>query len=140
MQRLQGLGIVARLDRPYLPLLSDQPRLEGLGVDSRQIYVETINSRERVETALALLRIVFFGMAGLTQTLIPPSQRQPIEALNDALDLSYGDKVGKHTGFLIMLTLSGMIAIAGDTLDLAYLLPWIRVLGLDDAWRRVTPA
>jgi putative ABC transport system permease protein len=40
-------------------------RLEGLGVDPQQIYVETINSRERVETALALLRVVFFGMAGL---------------------------------------------------------------------------
>ena len=35
---------------------------------------------------------------------------------------------------------AGMVAIAGDTLDLAYLLPWIRVLGLEDAWRRVTPA
>ena len=40
-------------------------RLEGLGVNSQQIYVETINSRERVESALALLRVVFFGMAGL---------------------------------------------------------------------------
>jgi FtsX-like permease family len=40
-------------------------RLEGLGVDPNHIYVETINSRERVETALALLRVVFFGMAGL---------------------------------------------------------------------------
>jgi len=33
---------------------------------------------------------------------------------------------------------AGMVAIAGDTLDLVYLLPWIRVLGLEDAWRRVT--
>lgn len=40
-------------------------RLEGLGVDPQQIYVETINSREQVETTLALLRAVFFGLAGL---------------------------------------------------------------------------
>ena len=58
-------------------------------------------------------------MSSLTQTLIPPSQRQPVEALNDALDLSYGDTLSKRTGFLIMLTLAGMIAIAGvlDRLD-----------------------
>ena len=31
-------------------------------------------------------------MSRLTQTLIPPSQRQPVEALEDALDLGYGDK------------------------------------------------
>ncbi len=56
-------------------------------------------------------------MSRFTQTLIPPSQRQPVEALNDALDLSYGDKVGKRTGFLIMLTLAGTIAIAGVLSD-----------------------
>jgi uncharacterized hydrophobic protein (TIGR00271 family) len=56
-------------------------------------------------------------MSRLTQTLIPPAQRQPIEALNDALDLSYGDTVSKRTGFLIMLTLAGMIAIAGVLTD-----------------------
>jgi uncharacterized hydrophobic protein (TIGR00271 family) len=56
-------------------------------------------------------------MSRLTQTLIPPSQRQPVEALNDALDLSYGDTVSKRTGFLIMLTLAGMIAIAGVLTD-----------------------
>jgi len=56
-------------------------------------------------------------MPRLTQTLIPLSQRQPVEALNDALDLSYGDKLSKRTGFLIMLTLAGMIAIAGVLTD-----------------------
>jgi uncharacterized hydrophobic protein (TIGR00271 family) len=56
-------------------------------------------------------------MSHLIQTLIPASQRQPIEALQDALDLGSGDKVGKRTGFLIMLTLAGMIAIAGVLTD-----------------------
>jgi putative ABC transport system permease protein len=40
-------------------------RLAGLGVDGERLYVETINSRERVQTVLGLLRVVFFGMAGL---------------------------------------------------------------------------
>ena len=40
-------------------------RLEGLGIDPRQIYVETIDARDRVETVLGLMRIVFFGMASL---------------------------------------------------------------------------
>jgi uncharacterized hydrophobic protein (TIGR00271 family) len=56
-------------------------------------------------------------MSRFTQTLIPPAQRQPVEALNDALDLSYGDTRSKRTGFLIMLTLAGMIAIAGVLTD-----------------------
>ena len=56
-------------------------------------------------------------MPRLTQTLIPPSQRQPIEALNEALDLSYGDRMGKRTGFLIMLVLAATIAIAGVLAD-----------------------
>lgn len=56
-------------------------------------------------------------MSRLTQTLIPPAQRQPVEALNDALDLSYGDPLAKRTGFLIMLTLAGTIAIAGVLTD-----------------------
>ena len=33
---------------------------------------------------------------------------------------------------------AGMVAIAGDKLDLVYLLAWIRVLGLEDAWRSVS--
>ena len=56
-------------------------------------------------------------MSSLTQTLIPPSQRQSVAELNDALDLSYGDTLSKRTGFLIMLTLSGLIAIAGVLAD-----------------------
>ncbi len=56
-------------------------------------------------------------MSGLIQTLIPPTQRQPVEALSDALDLSYGDRVSKRSGFLIMLTISGVIAIAGVLTD-----------------------
>jgi uncharacterized hydrophobic protein (TIGR00271 family) len=56
-------------------------------------------------------------MPGLTQKIIPPTQRQPVEALNDALDLGYGDTVGKRSGFLIMLTLAGTIAIAGVLTD-----------------------
>ncbi len=56
-------------------------------------------------------------MSSLIQTLIPPSQRQSAEELNDALDLGYGDKISKRTGFLIMLTLAGMIAIAGVLTD-----------------------
>ena len=56
-------------------------------------------------------------MARITETLIPPQQRQTAEALADALDLGYGDKVSKRTGFMIMLTLAGMIAIAGVLTD-----------------------
>lgn len=56
-------------------------------------------------------------MSRLTQTLIPPSQRQSTEALSDAMDLSYGDKISKRTGFMIMLTLAGLIAIAGVLTD-----------------------
>ncbi len=56
-------------------------------------------------------------MSRLTQTLIPPTQRQPVEALNDALDLGYGDPLAKRTGFLIMLVLSAIIAISGVLAD-----------------------
>jgi uncharacterized hydrophobic protein (TIGR00271 family) len=56
-------------------------------------------------------------MSSLTRTLIPTSQRQPIEALQDALDLGSGDAAGKRSGFLIMLTLAGTIAIAGVLTD-----------------------
>src|SRR6478609_865139 len=56
-------------------------------------------------------------MSRLTQTLIPRAKRQPIEAMNDAPDLSYGDVLSKRTGFLIMLTLAGLIAIAGVLTD-----------------------
>src|SRR6478609_5185446 len=56
-------------------------------------------------------------MSRLTQTLIPRAKRQPIEAMNDAPDLSYGDVLSKRTGFLIMLVLAGLIAIAGVLTD-----------------------
>ncbi len=56
-------------------------------------------------------------MSAFTQTLIPPAQRQSVEALNEALDLSHGDALSKRTGFLIMLTLAGTIAIAGVLSD-----------------------
>ncbi len=56
-------------------------------------------------------------MGRLTRTLIPVAQRQPIEALQDALDLGYGDKIAKRTGFLIMLVLSAIIAISGIIAD-----------------------
>jgi uncharacterized hydrophobic protein (TIGR00341 family) len=56
-------------------------------------------------------------MSRLTQTLIPPSQRQTAAEMSDALDLGYGDLSSKRSGFLIMLTLSGMIAIAGVLSD-----------------------
>ena len=36
-------------------------------------------------------------MSRLTQTLIPPAQRQTVEGLNDALDLSHGDALAKRT-------------------------------------------
>ncbi|MDE0547061.1 TIGR00341 family protein [Microbacterium sp. C7(2022)] len=49
----------------------------------------------------------------IARTLIPPSQRQPADALRDAVDLGRGDALGKRTGFLIMLVLSAVIAGAG---------------------------
>ncbi|MGA7148434.1 MAG: TIGR00341 family protein [Microbacterium sp.] len=56
-------------------------------------------------------------MSRLSQTLIPQVQRQSVEELTDALDLGYGDQVSKRSGFMIMLTLSGLIAIAGVLTD-----------------------
>ena len=52
-------------------------------------------------------------MSRLTRTLIPPVQRQPLDAMNAALDMAEGDALSKRTGFLIMLILSGVIAISG---------------------------
>lgn len=57
------------------------------------------------------------GMSRVTQALIPRTQRLTAEALNDALNLSAGDVVSKRSGFLIMLTLAGVIAIAGVLTD-----------------------
>ena len=56
-------------------------------------------------------------MSRLTRTLIPVSQRQPAMALHDSLDLARGDKLGKRTGFLIMLVLSAIIAVSGVLQD-----------------------
>lgn len=56
-------------------------------------------------------------MSRLTQTLIPTAQRQSVEELTDALDLGHGDTLAKRSGFLIMLTLAGLIAIAGVLTD-----------------------
>ena len=56
-------------------------------------------------------------MSRLVDALIPPSKRQPVEFLNDALDLDSGDRVSKRGGFLIMLILAGTIAIAGILTD-----------------------
>ena len=53
----------------------------------------------------------------MTQSLIPESQRQPVAMLNDSLDLDHGDMVSKRGGFLIMLSLSAVIAIAGILTD-----------------------
>lgn len=58
-----------------------------------------------------------YRMSRLTRTLIPPAQRQPMDALRDALDLRFGDPLAKRTGFLIMLVLSAIIAICGVIAD-----------------------
>jgi putative ABC transport system permease protein len=40
-------------------------KLAGLGFPPDRLYMETINSRERIESTLALMRLVFLGMASL---------------------------------------------------------------------------
>jgi uncharacterized hydrophobic protein (TIGR00271 family) len=56
-------------------------------------------------------------MATLLRNLIPEAQRQPATTVRDALDLGYGDHGAKRSGFLIMLVLSGIIAISGVLAD-----------------------
>ncbi|MBB2974933.1 putative hydrophobic protein (TIGR00271 family) [Microbacterium endophyticum] len=56
-------------------------------------------------------------MSSLSQFLLPDSQRQSVDDVRDALDLTRGDAVGKRSGFLIMLILSGVIAVAGVLAD-----------------------
>jgi uncharacterized hydrophobic protein (TIGR00271 family) len=56
-------------------------------------------------------------MSPLTGSLIPAAQRQTIDSLVDAVDLDHGDVVSKRSGFLIMLVLSGIIAVAGILTD-----------------------
>lgn len=50
-------------------------------------------------------------------TILPVSQRHSVDALRDRLDLGRGDADSKRGGFLIMLTLSGIIAVAGVMSD-----------------------
>ncbi|WP_159923066.1 TIGR00341 family protein [Rhodococcus sp. WAY2] len=45
--------------------------------------------------------------------LIPDSQRRELNELDDRLNLDDGDRAAKRSGFWIMLTLSGIIAVAG---------------------------
>jgi uncharacterized hydrophobic protein (TIGR00271 family) len=56
-------------------------------------------------------------MSRMTQILIPAGKRLSAEALSDALDLDYGESGSKRSGFLVMLTLAGLIAIAGVLTD-----------------------
>jgi uncharacterized hydrophobic protein (TIGR00271 family) len=53
----------------------------------------------------------------MLQALIPPTQRQTAADVTEMLDLGSGDRIGKRSGFLIMLTLAGIIAIAGVLTD-----------------------
>ncbi|MGX5771413.1 TIGR00341 family protein [Microbacterium trichothecenolyticum] len=56
-------------------------------------------------------------LSEMLQALIPPTQRQTAAEVTEALDLGSGDRAGKRSGFLIMLTLAGVIAIAGVLTD-----------------------
>ncbi|KJL45008.1 MULTISPECIES: TIGR00341 family protein [Microbacterium] len=56
-------------------------------------------------------------LSEMLQALIPPTQRQTAAEVTEALDLGSGDRAGKRSGFLIMLTLAGIIAIAGVLTD-----------------------
>ncbi|MEU1972786.1 TIGR00341 family protein [Microbacterium sp. NPDC019599] len=56
-------------------------------------------------------------MGRIAQTLIPPSQRQSVAELTDAVDLDRGEVVRKRTGFLIMLVLAALVAVAGVLTD-----------------------
>jgi uncharacterized hydrophobic protein (TIGR00271 family) len=56
-------------------------------------------------------------LSEMLHALIPPTQRQTAAEVTEALDLGSGDRVGKRSGFLIMLTLAGIIAIAGVLTD-----------------------
>ncbi|MGN6219480.1 MAG: TIGR00341 family protein [Microbacterium sp.] len=53
----------------------------------------------------------------MLRNLIPPTQRQTAAEVTEALDLGSGDRAGKRSGFLIMLVLAGIIAIAGVLTD-----------------------
>lgn len=57
------------------------------------------------------------SVPGMLRTLIPLTQRQSADEVAAAIDLGSGDKTAKRSGFLIMLTLAGIIAIAGVLTD-----------------------
>lgn len=49
--------------------------------------------------------------------LVPDSQRRTLDELDERLDLAAGDSGAKRSAFWIMLTLSGIIAVAGVVSD-----------------------
>ncbi len=49
--------------------------------------------------------------------LVPDSQRRSLDELDERLDLAAGDSGAKRSAFWIMLTLSGIIAVAGVVAD-----------------------
>ncbi|ORI15948.1 TIGR00341 family protein [Rhodococcus sp. 1163] len=49
--------------------------------------------------------------------LVPDSQRRSLDELDERLDLAAGDSGAKRSAFWIMLTLSGIIAVAGVVSD-----------------------
>ncbi|MBW9094880.1 TIGR00341 family protein [Microbacterium jejuense] len=55
--------------------------------------------------------------SNVLRNLIPPTQRQTAAEVTEALDLGSGDRAGKRSGFLIMLVLSAIVAIAGVLTD-----------------------
>ncbi|GAA1699280.1 DUF389 domain-containing protein [Microbacterium sediminicola] len=57
------------------------------------------------------------GISRVTELLIPTSQRLSAQELHDSLDLGAGDVGRKRSAFLIMLVLSGVIAITGVLAD-----------------------
>lgn len=54
---------------------------------------------------------------GLFDVLVPSSQRRELDAVTDRLDLAHGDAPAKRSGFWVMLTLSGVIAVSGVVTD-----------------------
>lgn len=56
-------------------------------------------------------------MFGIRDALLPERQRHPLALLLDQLDLGSGDTRSKRGGFVIMLTLSAVIATAGVLAD-----------------------
>lgn len=54
---------------------------------------------------------------GPFDVLVPLSQRRELEAVTDRLDLAHGDAAAKRSGFWVMLTLSGVIAVSGVVTD-----------------------